>query len=214
MGVRNKMKVLLVVCFMIITFFSQGWGGKHYLVKTKDEVKHGHEAGYDYNEEYGDYGDGLEAYGDDDTVGDDTYDGDTYDEENNGEEIDVESMIIDEGSSALVEDFEKMPKKLKDDTIEKVNEAAHNVRNSQDYNHNLKALTSLLSTFKFVLEAILELMSNKAYGRHKVKKSVLRCRKDWRRKCITKEKTMHQIEKLDVSKYRSCNSRSKSVCQT
>merc|ERR1719209_1822822 len=47
-----KEEVFLVLCFLTITFFSQGWGGKHYLVKTKDKGKYepGPEAGHDYND--------------------------------------------------------------------------------------------------------------------------------------------------------------------
>ena len=131
------------------------------------------EAGHDYNEEYGDYGDygnGFDAFGNDDTFGDDTYDGDTYDEEN-GEEIDVESMFIDEGDPKYVEAFEEMPKDVKDSTIKKVNEAAHNdeVGKNRDYSNNLLNLKYFLIEYKLVIKAIIELMGKKAYERHKVK---------------------------------------------
>merc|ERR1712002_954010 len=120
MGVREKMKVFLVICFMSITFFSQGWGGggKHYLIETKEKGKQAPEPGQDYND-YGNEDDdvnfdqndnnAVDAYGDDDTFWDGTHDGDAYDEENNGEEIDVESMIIESEDSNLVKTFEEMP---------------------------------------------------------------------------------------------------------
>jgi len=220
--VREKMKVFLVVCLMSITFFSQGWGGKHYLVKTKEKEKYAApEAGDDYNEEYGDDGDGTtdDAYVDDDTYGDGTHDDDTYDEENNGEEIDVESMIIESGNSKLVEAFEDLPEGTKDETIEKVSEAANNLQEgkSEDYNYNLQAIRHILRSFKFIIDAILGLLKKKTYKRHKVKKSILQCRKSCRRKCITKEKWRYlkrsRTKKSSMSKHEICNTHCKSECK-
>merc|ERR1711862_887578 len=35
--VTNKMKIVMVIFFLTITFLSQAWGGKKYLIKTGDE---------------------------------------------------------------------------------------------------------------------------------------------------------------------------------
>merc|ERR1711875_22175 len=35
--VTKRMRIFLATCFLTITFLSQGWAAKHYLIKTADE---------------------------------------------------------------------------------------------------------------------------------------------------------------------------------
>merc|ERR1712002_766237 len=128
MGVREKMKVFLVACFISITFFSQGWGGKHYLVKTKDKAdKYGPEAGHDYNdygedEDVEDHGNAVDTY-DDDTYDDGTNDDDTYNDEENEEVIDVEGLMYDSNETEnpdfknSLDEFEELTLKEQDDVL-------------------------------------------------------------------------------------------------
>merc|ERR1712002_1276170 len=164
MGVREKMKVFLVACFISITFFSQGWGGKHYLIKTKDKAnKYGPEAGDDYNnyaedEDVEDHGDAVDAY-DDDTYDDGTNDDDTYNDEENEE-------VIDELQEAAMEK-------------EKNNE-------SVDYNNRLATIKYMLRVAKAFLRVLLRIMemSNRStLRRYKIERSTYELRKDCYRKC-------------------------------
>merc|ERR1719376_1077490 len=95
--------VFLVLCFLTITFFSQGWGGKHYLVKTKDKGKYepGSEAGHDYNDYVEDEdvevddGNAIDDGYDDDTHDDDTYDDDDTHDDDTYDDVDVTALIDD-----------------------------------------------------------------------------------------------------------------------
>merc|ERR1719430_895771 len=165
------MKGFLVVCFMSITFFSQGWGGKHYLVKTKEKGKYAKpEAGHDYNDyendedvEYNDDNAVDDNVVDDVTYDDDTHDDDdTYDDENNGEEFDVESFIEDNLEEGAKNKLNELDGEKYEEALEIIKEAANNRGSGadEDYNHSLAALKLLLGGARDVLQGILMILGD------------------------------------------------------
>merc|ERR1712002_127811 len=204
MGVREKMKVFLVACFISITFFSQGWGGKHYLIKTKDKAnKYGPEAGDDYNnyaedEDVEDHGDAVDAYDDD------TNDDDTYNDEENEEVIDVEAMLYDSDKTdeEAIKSFESLPLPEQNDVIDELQEAAmekEKNNESADYSNKLAMIKNMLRVAKAFLRVLLRIigMSDRStLRRYKIERSTYELRKDCYRKCresgYKKSKTCHK----------------------
>merc|ERR1712002_141760 len=211
MGVREKMKVFLVACFISITFFSQGWGGKHYLIKTKDKAnKYGPEAGDDYNnyaedEDVEDHGDAVDAY-DDDTYDDGTNDDDTYNDEENEEVIDVEAMLYDSNKTdeEAIKSFESLPFPEQNDVIDALQEAAmekEKNNESADYSNKLATIRHMLKVAQAFLDVLLSIMgkSNRSTLRsYKIERSTYELREDCYRKCRErgykkyKSKTCHK----------------------
>merc|ERR1711942_95384 len=194
-AVREKMKVFLVACFISITFFSQGWGGKHYLVETKDKAdKYGPEAGHDYN----DYGEdeGVEEHDNaDDTYDDDTYDDGTNDEENE-EVIDVEGLMYDSAETEKPEfqnsldEFEDLDLDIQEDVLDNLQEDAMAKSKSEDYSNKLATIRDLLrlaKTFLRLLERIMQMADNQKLRRYKVTRSTYNSRLDCYRKCREKQ---------------------------
>jgi len=196
-AVREKMKVFLVACFISITFFSQGWGGQHYLVETKDKVdKYGPEAGHDYND-YGEDEDGnaVDTY-DDDTYDDGTNDDDTYNDEENEEVIDVEGLMYDSAETEKPEfqnsldEFEDLDLDIQDDVLDNLQEAAMAKSKSEDYSNKLATIRDLLrlaKTFLRLLERIMQMADKPTLRRYKVTRSTYDCRQDCYRKCREKQ---------------------------
>merc|ERR1719376_962889 len=156
--------VFLVLCFLTITFFSQGWGGKHYLVKTKDKGKYepGPEAGHDYN----DYVEDEDVEVDDgnaidDGYDDDTHDDDTYDDDDN-EEVDVTALIDDKIGEDAKEELANMSAEEQDEALEMIKEAASNKGDEmhEDYSANLRALRGILRHAQGFLKAVLMMLQN------------------------------------------------------
>jgi len=192
--VREKMKVFLVIGLMSITFFSQGWAGKHYLVKTKEKGKQAPEPGQDYTD-YGNEDDDVVYNGgnavDDNAVDDDTYhddindDDDTYDDdENNGEEFDAESFIEDNLDEKAKKDLDEMGDEEYEETLELIKEAAYNrgEGSSEDYNHNLKALKLMLEGAQNFLKGVLRILE-KVTSETLSTYSVTDCEWDCRSQC-------------------------------
>merc|ERR1711942_443994 len=212
-AVREKMKVFLVACFISITFFSQGWGGKHYLVETKDKAdKYGPEAGHDYNdygeeEDVEDHGNADDTY-DDDTYDDGTNDDDTYNDEENEEVIDVEGLMYDSAETEKPEfqnsldEFEDLDLGIQDDVLDNLQEAAMAKSKSEDYSNKLATIRDLLrlaKTFLRLLERIMQMADNQKLRRYKVTRSTYNSRLDGYRKCrerkykdSIKQKTFHK----------------------
>merc|ERR1711942_197387 len=174
-AVREKMKVFLVACFISITFFSQGWGGKHYLVETKDKAdKYGPEAGHDYN----DYGEdeGVENHDNaDDTYDDGTNDDDTYNDEENEEVIDVEGLMYDSAETEKPEfqnsldEVEDLDLDIQDDVLDNLQEAAMAKSKSEDYSNKLATIRDLLrlaKTFLRLLERIMQMADKPTLRRY------------------------------------------------
>merc|ERR1711862_327746 len=206
MGVREKMKAFLVACFISITFFSQGWGGQHYLVETKDMAdKYGPEAGHDYN----DYGEEEDDTYDDDTYDDGTNDDDTYNDEENEEVIDVEGLMYDSAETEKPEfqnsldEFEDLDLGIQDDVLDNLQEAAMAKSKSEDYSNKLATIRDLLSlakTFLRLLERIMQMADKPTLRRYKVTRSTYNSRNDCYRKC-------RERKYKDSEKQRTCHKR-------
>merc|ERR1719430_461027 len=187
------MKVFLVVCLMSITFLSQGWGGKHYLVKTKEKGKYAKpEAGHDYNDYQNDDDDvhynendinavDTDTY-DDETYDDDTNDDDTYDDDPNEEEFDVESFIDDNLDDEAAKDkLNNMDGEQRQEIYEKIKEAAsaRGEGENEDYNNNLVAIRMLLRSYQMVLkiiERLLEKVDKGTLSKYRVTRCERKCR--------------------------------------
>jgi len=201
---------------MSITFFSQGWGGKHYLLKTKEKGKQAPEAGGDYNDygnEDGDVGfdqndnNAVDTY-DDETYDDDTNDDDTYDDAND-EELDVESMIEDNiKESALEEYLNQLSDEDKEEALETIKEAAINKKEGkdEDFSNNLMGLRKTLEGAHLFLEGILEFLKMidittiRKYTRCSGK---VRCQSNCRSSCGRKYSRSRKSSKRGRSKKRS-----------
>ena len=207
------MKVFLVACFISITFFSQGWGGKHYLVETKDKAdKYGPEAGHDYND-YGEDEDGnaVDTY-EDDTYDDGTNDDDTYNDEENEEVIDVEGLMYDsaEAEAGGLKEFEDMDLGKQNDLIDELQEAAmakeESGSGSADYSNKLASIKYMLRLAKKFLDVLLDIMrmaDSQTLRKYKVKSSTYELRKDCYRKCRRKK----YKDSKNISCHQKCQSR-------
>merc|ERR1719184_362121 len=225
------MKVFLVLCFMTITFFSQGWGEKHYLVKTKDEGKHGPrpEAGGDYND-YGNededvYDDPLNAV---DTYddGDDAYDDDTNDDDNE-EELDVESMIEDNLGEDAVKEYEGLGEEGQDEAIEKIKDAAESRKagKNEDFSMKLGILKQFLESTHGFLGAIIAYLRSvdiPTLRRYTTCSSQINCKRRCRKKCkerysrsSQRSQKKNRSKKLSIKyrKIRTCKSDCYSNCK-
>merc|ERR1719430_199132 len=177
------MKGFLVVCFMSITFFSQGWGGKHYLVKTKEKGKYAKpEAGHDYNDYQNDDDDVHYNENDINAVDTDTYDDETYDDDTNEEEFDVESFIDDNLDDEAAKDkLNNMDGEQRQEIYEKIKEAAsaRGEGENEDYNNNLVAIRMLLRSYQMVLkiiERLLEKVDKGTLSKYRVTRCERKCR--------------------------------------
>jgi len=228
------MKVFLVLCFLTITFFSQGWGGKHYLVKTKDKGKYepGPEAGHDYNDYVEDedaYDDPLNAvdtYDDDDDVyDDDTNDDDTYNDANE-EELDVESMIEDNLGEDAVKEYEGLGEEDQDEAIRIIKDAAENRKNNnnEDFDNKLGILEKILKSAHGFLEAILAYLKSldiPTIRRYTTCSSRINCKRRCRKNCKERysrssERSQRKGSNKQSSKYRkirTCKSNCYSNCK-
>merc|ERR1719184_132555 len=191
------MKVFLVLCFMTITFFSQGWGEKHYLVKTKDEGKHGPrpEAGGDYN----DYGNEDEDAYDDDTNDDDTYN------DANEEELDVESMIEDNLGEDAVKEYEGLGEEGQDEAIEKIKDAAESRKagKNEDFSMKLGILKQFLESTHGFLGAIIAYLRSvdiPTLRRYTTCSSQINCKRRCRKKCKERYSRSSQRSQRNRSK--------------
>jgi len=221
------MKVFLVLCFLTITFFSQGWGGKHYLVKTKDKGKYepGPEAGHDYNDYVEDedaYDDPLNAvdtYDDDDDVyDDDTNDDDTYNDANE-EELDVESMIEDNLGEDAVKEYEGLGEEDQDEAIGIIKDAAESRKagKNEDFDNKLGFLEQIIKSAHGFLEAILVYLRSldiSTIRRYTTCKSQIKCKKRCRRKCIERYGRSRRRSKKGGSKKQSRKSWKIRTCKS
>jgi len=228
------MKVFLVLCFLTITFFSQGWGGKHYLVKTKDKGKYepGPEAGHDYNDYenededvYNDPLNAVDTYDDDDAYDDDTNDDDTYHDANE-EELDVESMIEDNLGEDAVKEYEGLGEEDQDEAIRIIKDAAENRKNNnnEDFDNKLGILEKILKSAHGFLEAILAYLKSldiSTIRRYTTCSSRINCKRRCRKNCKERysrssERSQRKGSNKQSSKYRkirTCKSNCYSNCK-
>merc|ERR1719430_2893991 len=217
------MKGFLVVCFMSITFFSQGWGGKHYLVKTKEKGKYAKpEAGHDYNDYQNDdddvhYNENDINAVDTDTYDDETNDDDTYDDDPNEEEFDVESFIDDNLDDEAAKDkLNNMDGEQRQEIYEKIKEAAsaRGEGENEDYNNNLVAIRMLLRSYQMVLKIIERLLEKVDKGTLS-KYRVTRCERKCRSQCTgyTYSRSSKSKKSFKKSKsFRECKGFCRSEC--
>ena len=182
------MKVLLVVCFVGITLLSQGWGEKHYLVKTKDGEggKYDAEAGDDYaeDEDINDHHNELYSYdqGDEEDNYDQDNDDDTYDE--HVDEDDVESLMRKEMKENELQVFEGMKNETKGEVLEIMKEAINTIKEGnagEDYSarimQNLKLVLHGVQDFMEVISRLLNKISAKPKSKYNCKRCRRMCRK-------------------------------------
>merc|ERR1719430_2608453 len=212
------MKGFLVVCFMSITFFSQGWGGKHYLVKTNEKGKYAKpEAGHDYNDYQNDDDDVHYNENDINAVDTDTYDDETYDDDPNEEEFDVESFIDDNLDDEAAKDkLNNMDGEQRQEIYEKIKEAAsaRGEGENEDYNNNLVAIRMLLRSYQMVLKIIERLLEKVDKGTLS-KYRVTRCERKCRSQCTgyTYSRSSKSKKSFKKSKsFRECKGFCRSEC--